>query len=198
MRSKHVTYKQNSTFSCILTSVFVPAFTDVWAHLLLVQVNLHFLTGLKTNETTCDTETEKIRITRIQTIQLDYQQGHFRAVTWHIYCLKNSEHVLIRWEEVQYSRCALVHQILKKKKKTCVRSSFRKHMDKTHKTITTATKIHMECSQFALQTTFSLCYRRQVLLGRKCGALISPEADSTGSPPGSVWSRSCCLPLQHL
>lgn len=82
----------------------------------------------------------------------------------------------------------------------CVCSSFRKRVHKTHKTITTATKkkIQMVCSQFALQTTFSLCYCRQVLLGRKCGALISPEADSTGSPPASVWSRSCCLPLQNL
>lgn len=66
----------------------------------------------------------------------------------------------------------------------------------THKT--TTAKIQMACSQFTLQTTFSLCYCRQVLLGRKCGALISPRADSTGCPPASVWSWSRSLPLQNL
>lgn len=58
--AKNITHKQNSTLSCISTSVFVPAFTDAWVRLLLVHVNLHFLTVLKTNGTTWDTVTEKI------------------------------------------------------------------------------------------------------------------------------------------
>lgn len=56
--AKNITHKQNSTLSCISTSVFVPASTDAWVRLLLVHVNLHFLTVLKTHETTWDSVTK--------------------------------------------------------------------------------------------------------------------------------------------
>lgn len=138
--AKNITHKQHSTLSCISTSVFVPAFTDAWVRLLLVHVNLHFLTVLKTNETTWDTVTEKIKtkgkmkllgnnlaflhsvlhLNLLENKQFSWnnQQGHFIAVRLYIYCPINSEHVFIRWEEVQCSRYVLVHHIIKKTKQT--------------------------------------------------------------------------------